>query len=170
MSNKVYGACSECGQNITLGHYRFCSHYKEREPSKLEHDYYEPAICKTPLPRTNTDLEEAQAQVKTLSEALESINSAWTSLPEGHHSLKVISNWLKIEMANGMGDVRKALSSSSIAIYQAERAVIDAVNFNSGTLTIIAQGNHFGSETVTHLLKLNTVLQELEHNNAGGES
>ena len=114
------------------------------------------------IARTSTGLEEAQAQVRVLTDALS-------------HAVKVIQDsdewWMDCPDKGGfdLDRLEQALSSSPIATYQAARAVIDAVNFNSGTLTIIAQGNHFGSETVTHLLKLNTALQELEHNNAGGE-
>ena len=119
--------------------------------------------------RTNTDLEEAQAQVRVLTEALGEIYEKCLTPSESHLKSIGCEQWAE-GVAETIIDKHKALSSSHIATYQAARAVIDAVNFNSGTLTIIAQGNHFGSETVTHLLKLNTALQELEHNNAGGES
>ena len=103
---------------------------------------------------TNTDMEEAQAQVKALTSALLTIRDIAAGYPRDVAILNL---------------ARKALSSPPIELYKAARAVIDAVNFNSGTLTIIAQGGHFGGETVVHILKLNTTLQELEQSNAGGE-
>ena len=116
--------------------------------SKTHGLYLESVITKVERSR-----EEAQTQVRVLTEALS-------------HAVKVIQDsdewWMDCPDKGGfdLDRLEQALSSSPITTYQAERAVIEA-----------AQGTECegGGCFMPRLMKAVDALQELEHNNAGGE-
>ena len=135
--------------------------------------------------RTNTGLEEAQAQVRVLTEMLDLRKEGCPNCDDvgwytdySHHTGEPEQVQCEFCYTNPLSvfNVGKALSSSPIATYQAERAVIEAANkvsdfvkFNEYPEPDSAEFQEF-----TRLLNIQDtkrrVLANLEHNNAGGES
>ena len=115
------------------------------------------------LTRTNTGLEEAQSQVRALTEAIHGIKDAWESLPAGEHQSKIISSHMEKIVFPALMAAYKALSPSPIELYKAERAVIEAG-------IAFVEENSYNHRTERALTKAVAALQELEHNITGGES
>jgi hypothetical protein len=112
--------------------------------------------------RTNTDLEEAQAQVRVLAEALAVlISKYWKN--KGLPGAEFISCITPNEIPDYWVLADKALSSSPIELYKAQDAVIEAAKANYRE-NDIDSGNNL-NDKVYDLKELEQHLQD----NEGGE-